>query len=525
MALAQETDLLLLDEPTTYLDVAHQVEVLDLLRDLNASRGTTIVMVLHELNLAARYADHLIAMRDGVGQRRRRPRRRDHPGRRARGVRHGLPGHRRPRLAHPDGRARGTALPLSPRPTPRQQRSHRMTTQATQTSTVPSALVAEVRVDAVERLSPAFVRVTFGGAGAARPQHGRRLRHPVQGGLPRPDRPAAPAQRGAGGVAGRLARHARRGALAHAHLHDPRDPHVRRHRAAGRRLRGARADGRPRLRRQGTDDLRTDDLGPACRWALAAQPGDVVHIVGPHRLSPIYGGTEFEPGELRDLLVIGDETALPAVARILADVDPGFTGHVFVEVPSSDDIVDLPRHDLIDVTWLVRGSAPQGRRLVSAVRGHLGLPQADLDTPLPELKSDLDVEVWETPRYSSAGEDLAADPSTLPAVARTGPRRHLRLDRRGVVAGQGAAPRAGVRARRRALPGRVHGLLARGRRHALLSPGPEPERQPRSGVRPGRGGRCRRRAARAGCRRARRAGRCPRSCARAPSAGSPCAPV
>ncbi|SDP72375.1 iron complex transport system ATP-binding protein [Pedococcus dokdonensis] len=66
MALAQETDLLLLDEPTTYLDVAHQVEVLDLLRDLNATRGTTVVMVLHELNLAARYADHLVAMRDGL---------------------------------------------------------------------------------------------------------------------------------------------------------------------------------------------------------------------------------------------------------------------------------------------------------------------------------------------------------------------------------------------------------------------------------------------------------------------------
>jgi iron complex transport system ATP-binding protein len=65
MALAQETDVLLLDEPTTYLDVAHQVEVLDLLVDLNATRGTTVVMVLHELNLAARYADHLVAMRHG----------------------------------------------------------------------------------------------------------------------------------------------------------------------------------------------------------------------------------------------------------------------------------------------------------------------------------------------------------------------------------------------------------------------------------------------------------------------------
>ena len=65
MALAQETDLLLLDEPTTYLDLAHQVEMLDLLADLNARRGTTVVMVLHDLNLAARYADHLVAMAGG----------------------------------------------------------------------------------------------------------------------------------------------------------------------------------------------------------------------------------------------------------------------------------------------------------------------------------------------------------------------------------------------------------------------------------------------------------------------------
>ena len=65
MALAQETDVLLLDEPTTFLDVAHQVEVLDLLTDLNRDRGTTIVMVLHDLNLAARYSDVLVAMSGG----------------------------------------------------------------------------------------------------------------------------------------------------------------------------------------------------------------------------------------------------------------------------------------------------------------------------------------------------------------------------------------------------------------------------------------------------------------------------
>ncbi|KQO83603.1 ABC transporter ATP-binding protein [Rhizobium sp. Leaf262] len=65
MALAQQTEILLLDEPTTFLDISHQVEVLDLLTDLNHSRGTTIVMVLHDLNLAARYADHLVAMAQG----------------------------------------------------------------------------------------------------------------------------------------------------------------------------------------------------------------------------------------------------------------------------------------------------------------------------------------------------------------------------------------------------------------------------------------------------------------------------
>ncbi|MBA8837993.1 ABC transporter ATP-binding protein [Ochrobactrum sp. RH2CCR150] len=65
MALAQQTEVLLLDEPTTFLDIAHQVEVLDLLTDLNRERGTTIVMVLHDLNLAARYADFLVAMNDG----------------------------------------------------------------------------------------------------------------------------------------------------------------------------------------------------------------------------------------------------------------------------------------------------------------------------------------------------------------------------------------------------------------------------------------------------------------------------
>lgn len=65
MVLAQETDILLLDEPTTYLDISHQVEVLDLCADLHEHHGRTLVAVLHDVSQAARYATHLVAMKDG----------------------------------------------------------------------------------------------------------------------------------------------------------------------------------------------------------------------------------------------------------------------------------------------------------------------------------------------------------------------------------------------------------------------------------------------------------------------------
>ncbi len=66
MTLAQDTDVILLDEPTTYLDMTHQIEILDLLFDLNEFENRTIVMVLHDLNLACRYADNLLALKNGA---------------------------------------------------------------------------------------------------------------------------------------------------------------------------------------------------------------------------------------------------------------------------------------------------------------------------------------------------------------------------------------------------------------------------------------------------------------------------
>ena len=65
LALAQDPDLLLLDEPTTFLDLRHQLDVLDLVAALHSEAGRTVVMVLHDLGQAARYADHLVVLKDG----------------------------------------------------------------------------------------------------------------------------------------------------------------------------------------------------------------------------------------------------------------------------------------------------------------------------------------------------------------------------------------------------------------------------------------------------------------------------
>jgi NADPH-dependent ferric siderophore reductase len=117
--------------------------------------------------------------------------------------------------------------------------------------------------------------------------------------------------------------------------------------------------------------------GPACRWALNAGPGDEIQVIAPRRRGLEYGGTEFAPGQHHRLLLIGDETALPALTRILADLEPGFSGHVFVEVPSTEDALDVDVPDGFAITWLTRNGADHGRPLVEEVRRHLGLGSLD----------------------------------------------------------------------------------------------------------------------------------------------------
>ena len=105
MALAQDTGILLLDEPTTYLDLAHQIDVLDLLVDLNRADGRTIVLVLHDLNQACRYSHHLVAMRGGSIVVEGAPSAVVDEGLVRDGVRNRRQGRARPRVRHADGRA------------------------------------------------------------------------------------------------------------------------------------------------------------------------------------------------------------------------------------------------------------------------------------------------------------------------------------------------------------------------------------------------------------------------------------
>ena len=144
--------------------------------------------------------------------------------------------------------------------------------------------------------------------------------------------------------------------------------------------------------------------GPGAAWALAAKPGDRVVALAPRR-GQEFGGIEFAvPDGTARLLLVGDESAVPAVASILGCLDPDARGAVFLEVPDAFDLQDLVAPAGIEVTWLTRGHAEVGSRLVPAVRAHMGLEAGEW-TDAAEVDPDL----WETPTYSSSGADVETE--------------------------------------------------------------------------------------------------------------------
>ena len=160
------------------------------------------------------------------------------------------------------------------------------------------------------------------------------------------------------------------------------------------------------------------DLGPACRWALSAAPGDESQVIAPYgpgiAAGNPYQGTEFQPGDASYVLLVGDETALPAIARIVADLPRDARGAAYLEVPTAEDELPLTPPEGLAVRWISRADRPHGEALQRAVRRHVALPPLDA-SPAPsasEPACSMDVEIWETPTFSAYGESL--EEATVP---------------------------------------------------------------------------------------------------------------
>jgi NADPH-dependent ferric siderophore reductase len=152
------------------------------------------------------------------------------------------------------------------------------------------------------------------------------------------------------------------------------------------------------------DDRDGGEPGPGSTWAAQAKVGDRLVTMAPRRGYP-YGGIEFAPGAAGRVLLVGDETAMPAIAGILRDLPAGAVGTALVEVPLSADVQQLASPAGVEVVWLPRDGAALGSLVHAAAVERLGA------APVAAAVSDeeVDPDLWETPGYSSSGEDVAAE--------------------------------------------------------------------------------------------------------------------
>lgn len=150
-----------------------------------------------------------------------------------------------------------------------------------------------------------------------------------------------------------------------------------------------------------------DEVGPGSNWAASAAPGDRIVMLAPRAGFP-FGGIEFTAPAGADVLMVADETAVPAVCTVLEQLPPTVTGAVFMEVPTAADFQDVRGPSGVSVTWLAREESPLGQRLHDEVVAHLGLfPQGLAGAEVEVADDEVDPDLWETPSYSSSGEEIA----------------------------------------------------------------------------------------------------------------------
>ncbi len=150
--------------------------------------------------------------------------------------------------------------------------------------------------------------------------------------------------------------------------------------------------------------LEGDLVGPGSTWASQATVGDRIVLMAPRRGFP-YGGIEFTPSPGANLLLVGDETAVPAICTVLEQLPEDAVGTAFLEVPVAGDVQDVRRPAGVEVVWLAREGEELGVGLHDAVVAHLGIPGARAEVAPDEVDPDL----WETPFYSSSGEDVPGE--------------------------------------------------------------------------------------------------------------------
>jgi len=144
--------------------------------------------------------------------------------------------------------------------------------------------------------------------------------------------------------------------------------------------------------------------GPGADWATNAQVGDRAVVLLPRRGHP-FGGIEFVPGDATRLLLVGDETAVPAVCSILETLPDDARGLAVLEVPVAADAQPVRHPAGVEVRWLARDDRPRGELAQEVVYAHLG---ADFEPDLEVAADEVDPELWETPSYSSSGEEVEA---------------------------------------------------------------------------------------------------------------------
>ena len=249
-------------------------------------------------------------------------------------------------------------------------------------------LLDEVEAVRVERLSPSFVRVELGGPclaefGVDGPLYDQRIKLI----FPHGD---GPLPSFAGAEESWYAAWLERPVAERGHLRT----------YTGREVRGAGDDTRlvVDFAVHGPDG----PVGPGSSWAERARVGDRLMLLAPRR-GQQFGGIEFAPGPASRLLLVGDETAVPAVCAILAQLPWSARGAVFLEVPTAADVQPVPHPEGVQVDWLPREGAPLGSLVHPAVLEHLGL-----GAPRVEEPAEVDPDLWETSTYSSSGEEVDA---------------------------------------------------------------------------------------------------------------------